>query len=267
MAANGGGRTALKRQLARMPEGTSLPGLRLLIYHRVGGGSPDERDMTVDSFRDQLDVLARHNVVSLDDAVSALQSGDGGARVVLTFDDGFADVYEHAWPILRERNVPFTLYLATAYVGGHMHWDGSTARAAGNALTWAQLEEMVSSGLVTIGNHTHTHARPESLDEAELDTCSAEIESHLGLRPRHFAYTWGIPVPRMAAALTDRFVTAATGELGVNVPGCDLMALQRIPVRGSDPVEFFEAKLQGRLRAERTYARVVAAAKRLGARA
>jgi peptidoglycan/xylan/chitin deacetylase (PgdA/CDA1 family) len=267
-AADGGPRAAVKNVLARMPDGGGAAGASLLIYHRVGGGSPDERDLAVSDFHAQLDVLASHRVVSLDDAVTALRSGDASHRVVLTFDDGFADVYEHAWPALRERELPFTLYLASGYVGGRMHWDGSTARADGDALTWDQLGEMVRSGLCTIGNHTHTHARPEALTPAELDRCSEEISEHLGVRPRHFAYTWGIPVPAMAGALAERFDTAATGELGRNLPGCDLMALRRIPVRQSDPIDFFAAKLRGRgLRAERAYAGVVRAAKRLGASA
>ena len=112
---------------------------------------------------------------------SAAAHGDETPSVVLTFDDGFRDVFENAWPMLRDRELPFTIYLASAYVGGTMHWDGSTAKAAGPALTWDQLAEMVGSGLCTIGNHTHSHVRPELLTEAELDRCSTEIEQHLGV--------------------------------------------------------------------------------------
>ncbi|MFD0350255.1 polysaccharide deacetylase family protein [Kitasatospora aburaviensis] len=41
---------------------------------------------------------------------------------MLTFDDGFADVYDHAWPLLSERGLPFTIYLASGHVGGEMRW-------------------------------------------------------------------------------------------------------------------------------------------------
>ncbi len=204
--------------------------------------------------------------MALDDAVAALQAGDARPSVVLTFDDGFADVYDNAWPLLRERRLPFTLYLSTAYVGGTMHWEGSTARAAGPALTWPQLAELVASGLCTIGNHTHTHARPELLSAEELDTCNEMISAELGVTPRHFAYTWGIDVPAQRRVIAARFDTAATGQLGRNLPGDDLLALRRVPVRGSDPVEFFRAKLTGALRAERAYGAVVGAAKRMRVR-
>jgi hypothetical protein len=126
---------------------------------------------------------------------------------------------------------------------------------------------MVASGLCTVGNHTRTHARPEALTEAELDSCSDDLERHLLVRPRHFAYTWGIPVPEMEPALRARFRTAATGRLGRNQPGVDLLRLRRVPVRRTDPAQFFRAKLVGGLGPERAYAGIVAVAKKVGARA
>lgn len=257
-------RAGLKRGLALLPETGEGAGLSVLIYHRVGGGTPDERDLPTAAFAAQLDELARHRVVDLDTALDELDAGDDSPKVVLTFDDGFADVHTTAWPLLAERGLPFTLYLATGYVGGLMHWDGSTASAPGPALDWGQLGELAASPLCTIGNHTHTHARPEALTTDELDRCTAEIEKRLGVTPRHFAYTWGIRVPAMHQALAERFRTAVTGELGRNRPGGDPYALRRIPVRGSDPRAFFAAKLRGRLGPERAYAGVVAAAKRVG---
>ena len=261
-------RTALKRQLARAAGRAPAAGASLLIYHRVGGGSPDERDLPAPSFAAQLDVLATHDVVALDTALDRLDAGDQSPSVVLTFDDGFADVFQHAWPLLHERRLPFTLYLCAGYIGGTMQWEGSTAKAPGPALTWDQVGEMASSGLCTVANHTFSHPRPHLLTTDELDRCSAAIVEHLGpgARPRHFAFTWGVDVPWQRAALGDRFRSAATGRLGRNLPATERLALRRIPVRRSDPVEFFAAKLTGRLGPERAYGAAVTVAKRLGAR-
>jgi peptidoglycan/xylan/chitin deacetylase (PgdA/CDA1 family) len=256
-------RHRLKRALATLPSGAGDHGARILIYHRVGGGSPDERDLATADFAAQLDCLDPATVRHLDDALDDLSA----PSVVLTFDDGFRDVYENAWPLLRERGLPFTVYLATAYVGGEMHWDGSTAKAAGPGLTWDQLETMVASGLCTVGNHTHTHARPERVTPDELDRCSDLVAQRLGRRPAHFAYTWGLPAPGAEALVRDRFRSAALGRLGVNRPGQDPHRLLRIPVRRTDPLPFFRAKLGGALTAERAYAAVVGGAKRVGVRA
>ncbi len=255
-------RSVVKGALAKLGEASSTKGATLLIYHRVGAGTRNELDVPKEDFLAQLDLLEEHDVVSLDEALDRIDRRDARPSVVLTFDDGFADVYDNAWPALRERSVPFTIYLATAYMGQRMTWEGSTARGPhGRGLTWRQLEEMLSSGLCTIGNHTHNHTPAPDLSVEELDLCTEAIEHHLGVRPAHFTYPWGVVVPRMEDALRARFRSSSTGILGRNDPSTDPARLRRIPVRQSDPIEFFEAKLTGSLVPERLYGAVVAAAK------
>ena len=257
-----GGRERVKRNLARLEWGLPAAGLSLLIYHRIGAETQDELDVPKDQFLAQLRALEDHDVISLDEGLDRVERRDPTPSVVLTFDDGFRDVYENAWPALRERRLPFTIYLTTAYMGEQMVWEGSTAQGPpGMGMTWRQLEEMLASGLCTIGNHTHNHVRPEKLTVDELDQCSAVIEHHLGVRPVHFTYPWGVVVPRMEAALRERFRSSSTGILGRNDPSTDFARLKRIPVRQSDPIDFFKAKVTGTLRAERLYAGIVAAAK------
>lgn len=262
-----GARTALKRALGGFRSRRSAAGVTILIYHRVGGMSPDERDLDPGDFAAQMDVLADTDVVSLAEALRRLESGDRRPGVVLTFDDGFADIYHNAWPLLRERRLPFTLYLASRYVGQRMRWEGSTAKGDGAALSWLQIREFVESGLCTVGNHTHSHVPPDRLTTEELDLCSAVIEEQLGLRPEHFAYPWGVPAEHLEDELRHRFRSAATGMVGRNLPGADPLRLRRIPVRRTDPLEFFRAKLTGQLLPERTYGALVATAKKAGARA
>lgn len=260
-------RARIKRHLARFARRRRPAGVTMLIYHRIGADTLDERDVSHTAFEQQMRLLRDHRVAHLDDALDSVGADDGHPTVVLTFDDGFADVATRALPILVDHQLPFTLYLSTAYVGGQMHWDGSTASAPGPALTWNQLDTLMASGLCTIGNHTHSHVRPELLNEHELDRCTKEIEARLGVTPRHFAYPWGVPVPRMERALRQRFRSAATGQIGRNHPGVDPMRLRRVPVRGSDPRPFFEAKLSSSLGPECAYDALVRGAKALGFRA
>lgn len=261
---NAGARRAIKRWLARPHRAAARTGTAVLIYHRIAGGTHDERDVTQEVFAAQVEELRRHRVVSLDEALDELERGDDSPKVVLTFDDGFADVHETAWPLLRAAQLPFTVYPATAYIGGTMHWEGSTASAPGPGLSWQQLEELAASPLVTVGNHTHTHARPEDLDADELDRCTSELQRRLGITPHHFCFTWGVEVAAARHLLAARFRSATTGELGLNHPGVDPLSLRRIPVRGSDPIEFFRAKLTGSLWPERAYENIVRTAKRTG---
>lgn len=256
-------RTRLKRRLALLGRLGRPAGATLLIYHRIGAATTDELEVRVDQFCEQMDALGESasEVVALDAALDRLAAGDRRPAAVLTFDDGFADVYDVAWPLLSERGWPFTVYVASAYVGGDMAWEGATGDSSGRGLTWGQLAEMSASGLCTVANHTHSHCLPERLTAAELDRCSDTIEAHVGARPRHFAFPWGVDVTAMRGEIAARFRSAATGRVGRNSRGADPLALRRVPVRRSDPIEFFRAKVDGGLLPERTYGAAVAAAK------
>lgn len=102
--------------------------LSILIYHRVlpepdplRSGDPD-----ADTFRWQMELLARHfNVLPLREAAQRLSAGTLPARAAcVTFDDGYADNYTLALPILHGAGVPATFFIATAYLdGGRMFND------------------------------------------------------------------------------------------------------------------------------------------------
>ncbi len=261
-------RSTVKSGLARLPVVGRSAGVTILTYHRVGGGSSDELDLPAPAFAEQVGILGRHEVVGIDDALVRLAAGDTRPCVVLTFDDGFGDVYDNAWPLLREARLPFTLYLATAFLGRRMEWEGSTGRSQGaRALTWEQVAEMIEDGLCTPGNHTHHHVPPDRIDEHELDASSDAVESRLGVRPAHFAYPWGVRVPALEPALGLRFRSAVTGAVGRNRPGSHPLLLRRVPVRRTDPIEFFRRKIGSDLVPELAYERAVRVAKAVGLRA
>jgi peptidoglycan/xylan/chitin deacetylase (PgdA/CDA1 family) len=239
-------------------------GATVLTLHRVGGGTDDELDLPTERLVTLLDLLADSGleVVSLDEALDRLDASDPAPSAVLSFDDGFRDLFTNAWPLLQDRSLPFTLYLTAGLVGGQMRWEGSGAASQGApALEWAELREMWDSGLLTVGNHTWDHPRPVALDAEQLDRCSDEVERRLGRRPAHFAWPWGIEVPGLQAAVQQRFRSAATGEIGRNDLDQHRWALRRVPVRRSDPAPFVAAKLRGGLWPERAYAQLVRTAK------
>ena len=80
--------------------------------------------------------------------------------------------------------MPFTVYLATAYMGAPMKWDGSTAREApARALSWRQLDEMVERGCAPWATTRTPTCRPEVLTDDELDLCTSTVEQQLGVTP------------------------------------------------------------------------------------
>src|SRR5207245_471198 len=137
------------------------PGVIILGYHRVGGGSAAQLDLPSALFEWQMEYLKRHHVVvHLDDVVQIARGTVSYPHdvVVITFDDGYEDVYRHAFPVLAKYHLPATIYLTSSYVeSGSAFPSEAPSNGRGRPLTWRQAREMQSSGLVTFGAHTHTH--------------------------------------------------------------------------------------------------------------
>ena len=274
-------RSIVKRaSLATDPVLARQGGVTVLIYHRVGGGSASEVDLPVDTFRQHLQHLAEHTtVVSLDRAVQLLDGGaDGAARpshqfarhdkplTVITFDDGTADFTDHAVPALVEAGLPATLYVATEFVhtGTDFPWGAPPT-------SWAELRDATSTGLVTIGSHTHSHWLMDRTDpqvvNADLDLSIELITTHVGTAPTHFAYPKAVlGSPATEIAVRRRFTTAALARSRTNVPGhTDLHRLSRTPVQRSDSLRHFAAKAHGGMRLEGALRDTIARVKYAGA--
>ncbi len=124
-------------------------------------------------------------------------------RVVLTFDDGYASVYELARPILLRYGFTATLFLVTRHVGGWNDWEPPPAGlGARPILSWQQVAELSAAGM-EIGAHTRTHRNlpelPAAAAAGEIVASREEIESHLHQPVESFAYPFG----RRSAALEE----------------------------------------------------------------
>lgn len=269
-------RTVVKHaSLATDPLLARARGVTVLIYHRVGGGSASEVDLPVDEFRRQLAHLAEHTTVVTLDHAAALLDGDverhdthAGTRpiTVITFDDGTADFTDHVVPALVDAGLPATLYVATEFIdtGRDFPWGAPPT-------SWAALRDATTTGLVTIGSHTHSHWLMDRADPAvvdtDLDTSIELITTHIGTAPTHFAY----PKAVLGSAATEiavrrRFATAALARSRTNVPGrTDLHRLWRTPVQRSDTARHFAAKARGGMRLEGILRDTIARAKYAGA--
>ena len=256
------GRGALKRasaahDLVRRPQS----GLVVLCYHRVGGRTPSRVDLPSPLFEEQVARLASGpGVVDIDGALTALAGpppSEPGA-VVITFDDGTADFVEEALPILVRHRVPATLYVATDFVERGRPFPGS-----GTPISWAALAEAVSTGLVTVGSHTHTHALmdrlPANAVDEELDQSITLIGERLGVEPRHFAYPKALAgSPAADRAVRARFASAALAGTRANLYGrTDPYRLARSPVQVEDALAFFDRKVVGGMRLEDDLRRLV----------
>lgn len=231
---------ALFTTLDRLQEPPSGP--RILIYHQVGAGLDRQMAVTTSDFEWQLDWLAKHReVVDIETAVRRWEENGSDRLVVLTFDDGYRDTFTRAFPLMQERGFPFTLYVTTEMI----HSEGT-----GKGLLWGHLETMLSSGLMTLGGHTHSHRdlRGATRDEVrwELDRCDDLLQRRLGRRPLHFTYPWGYWSQIAHDEVIARYDTATIGAPVERTP-FDPHILPRFPVQLSDRRRWFVARLRGGL--------------------
>ena len=229
------------------------PGITVLAFHRVEGGTDSSVDLPLALFASQIaELVLEHDVVTIDDAVEVLTSSTrpGSDPVVVTFDDGTADFVEHALPVLVRHRVPVCLYLATRFV------DEQAPFAGAPPLSWAALRDALATGLVTVGSHTHSHLVLRAVDEADagadLDRSVDVITTNLGVAPAHFAYPRAVPPsPGAATAVAARFRTAALSGCRPNPYGAtDLHRLHRSPVQRTDGLHWFRRKAAGGMRLE-----------------
>lgn len=225
----------------------------ILAYHHVSDETPPSTSTTPDLFRDQLDTIEElgMEVVPLDEKTTKAaldEDGDDSERVALTFDDAYESVYTRAWPILKEHNIPFTIFVMTDAIDdgkdGYMSWD--------------QLEELAEHDLVTIGNHTTDHAsllrrEDETPDEQAkriakaLDGAAERLEEKLGVESRLFAHPYGEfsePVDRM---LEERDWYGFAQHSGVLGPASNPYAIPRFPVANAyGGIDTLKDKLRAR---------------------
>jgi peptidoglycan/xylan/chitin deacetylase (PgdA/CDA1 family) len=245
------------------------PGITVLIYHRVGGGSDSAVDLPAATFEAHLEHLRRHHrVLTLDAAVDELSAPSADPvepAVVLTFDDGTADFTDVAVPLLARHEIPATLYAATSFIdeGVPFPWGAPPT-------SWSALRDACSTGFVTVGSHTHTHRLLDRLPAADaaddLDRSIELIGAEVGRAPEHFAYPKAVPPsPPVEIEVRRRFRSATLAGGKVNCPGrVDLLRIGRTPIQTTDTPEQFAAKACGGFRLEGSARAAVAAVRYRG---
>jgi peptidoglycan/xylan/chitin deacetylase (PgdA/CDA1 family) len=234
----------------------SSPGLVVLLYHRVGDGDRNI-DLSIAAFEEQIAHIASHHVVlPFDEALRACGDNDLSTDVVaVTFDDGTADFYTHALPVLVRYGVPAMHYLVTAPIDERAPYPSWAGASDAQAMTWSQVVEAMSTGLVSVGSHTHTHAdldrvTPAAITE-ELGRSKEIIEDRTGYPCRHFAYPHAVTSPSAESAVRRYYETAAVGGWKKNPAGkLDRYRITRVPVTRADGSIYFRAKVQGLMGAE-----------------
>jgi len=188
----------LSRLLGGLGDG-GLPGggAVLLAYHRVLPRSrlrsfPFLEDLvtTEEDFAGQMSLLAaRFRVLPLMEIVQALRSGDRLApgTIGITFDDGYADNYHCAWPVLRRHHLPATVFLTTGHVGGArgLFWWDEVSRWRTAGVKRLEVEGLGMRSVATMGARDRLLEDLKTLpvDEAHRRVREASARAAIGAAP------------------------------------------------------------------------------------
>jgi peptidoglycan/xylan/chitin deacetylase (PgdA/CDA1 family) len=224
------------------PDSMLPPDLIILMYHHVTEPPPDAPVrglyVTPQQFAWQMDWLLKHKLKFCTfDALAMEESQGPGPWVMVTFDDGYRDVYEQAWPLLVERQIPAVVYPVVGDLGKRgVVWPESYDSSPAAVLAASEVQEM-ARGTIEFGSHLLDHIHADRLELPELRrqlTSSHQILSGLlGRPPLSIAYPYGAYSPEIAQeAAQAGYRFGVTTRAGSN-RRAPLMELRRIAVKGT----------------------------------
>lgn len=227
-----------KKPVITETTGTEVPkGVPVLMYHMVGPDEDNDAVIREDLFRAQMKLLKEKGFhpISMQQLYDYMTAGKGlpPKPVVLNFDDGYKDTYTIVYPIMKEYNFPFTVYVNPGDVG--------------TRLTWDELKEM-SEGGATISNHGYDHVRMRELtpeqQKANIVKAQEALQEKLGRINTWFCYPYGsVTADTPAIAKDAGILLGVTMNPGWTHVGDDPYAVHRIWIGNAVDLEHFEERI------------------------
>ncbi|WP_292559728.1 trifunctional glycosyltransferase/class I SAM-dependent methyltransferase/polysaccharide deacetylase [Mesorhizobium sp.] len=250
-----GGARALRRDVARSERRQRIP---VLMYHSVADDGPAALARfrcTPAAFASQMAWLRANGFHAINSEQLERFIADRqpfvGRPVLITFDDGFQNFADHAWPILRANDLTAEVFLVTDFVGESALWDAASGPPT-PLMDAGTVRRLAGEGAF-FGSHLATHRAIDGLSTSDL---AGEL-----LRSRMFIERWtGRPTTAFAApySVTDRRLGRLAKECGYRIGfggrhgpadlDCDPIDLPRIEIRGDRSLDDFVAILEAALK-------------------
>ena len=230
----------------------SQPSVPILLYHRFGPSVSDSMTVTTPVFRSHLRYLREHGytILSLRQLVQyyLLKGPPPPARsVVIVVDDGHKSVYTDMLPLVREFNIPVTLFIYPSAISN-----------APYAMTWEQLHTLKKTGLFEFQSHSYWHpnfkkekkrlspGEYEKLVEMQLQKSKEKIQRELDLTVDMLAWPFGIYDDQLVSMASKQgYVAGFTIERHHTHNTDSIMTLPRYLMTNQDSGKRFQAILTG----------------------
>ncbi len=218
----------------------------ILTYHSV---AETNSIITISPkmFKRQMSFLRNNGYKSLTltELINVLQKKEAllEKTFVITFDDGYQDIYTEAFPIMEEFGFKGTVFLITDYIIKERRQLGnSSADDRESYLSWIEIKEMNKYG-IEFGAHTVTHPDLTNIPfyqaDREIRDSKIEIENKLGVEVSCFAYPYGKYNASIKKTIQNYFTVACTTKLGKVRSYHDPFELKRIDTYYLSNYRFF----------------------------
>ena len=200
-------------------------GIISVMYHRFEENKYPSTNIKLNDFKKHLKIIEENKIsfVNPNNFDEELKKNKKKRKVLLTIDDGFSSFYEKAWPILKEKKIPFILFVSTREVGLF------------NYMSWDQIREISKESFVEIGNHSHTHEylveESNEIIRNDIEKSIAIFKKELGKNSVFFSYPFGeysIEFKNIIKSLGFKY--AFGQHSGVMDDTKDLFELPRFPI-------------------------------------
>ncbi|MFY0640269.1 MAG: polysaccharide deacetylase family protein [Bermanella sp.] len=209
----------------------------ILQYHHVSTDTPASTSISPEAFAEHLELITElgFDVKPLEFVIESIKNNTPFSRktVAITFDDGYDSIYLAAYPQLKSKGFPFTVFICPKAID----------KNHGSTMTWEQLKEIDNNG-GNIANHSFEHLHLlEQLNNETQDQWQARItkdismaqqrlEEQLGPRLKYFAYPYGEFNEILKNLLKNEGYMAFAQQSGAVNQFSDLQALPRFPASG-----------------------------------
>ncbi len=227
----------------------SLHGIKIpvLMYHKVGALLPDgniDRFISVSpqNFDKHMRLMRklRYSTVTFESAAKQLAAGKPltEKQFVVTFDDGYECVGEHAAPTLHTLGFCATVFVVSSATGLQNSWDYANNKPVLPLMGWDRLLELQAEGWELAG-HTSTHPHLDRVtDEVALEDIVAgkqEAEARIGRPQTTFCYPYGGYATRTPELVKQAgYMAACTTKSGIADSSKNPMLLPRVKIAYGD---------------------------------
>jgi len=215
----------------------------ILYYHRVKDNISPRLGVSPKVFESQIEYLRRKNYrsVSFEELEKHILFGQSlpPHPVIISFDDGYADFFTHAYPILKRFGFTATVFLVSDYIGKRSEWEGLKECEISPLLTRENIYRMLADGF-HFGSHGRSHKKltilPGEEARTEIEKSKEDLETLLQRPVRSFSYPYG-DFNKKVVEIAERagFSAARTVRSGNTHFKEDLMQLRCIKINGLTP--------------------------------